>query len=47
MELMNAGPVPVDNIAAKLPDVPSTKLPTVAKKSKEEEELEQLQAWAS
>lgn len=45
------GPIPVDNIASQLPEVPSTQLPAVAKKTsaktKEEEELEQLQAWAS
>ncbi|KAH7718073.1 charged multivesicular body protein 4c [Aphelenchoides avenae] len=50
-ELLNAGPIPVDNIASQLPEVPSTQLPAVAKKTaaktKEEEELEQLQAWAS
>jgi hypothetical protein len=38
--------MPAENVAGKLPEAPKDKLPK-AKSKKEEDDLEELQAWAN
>ncbi|KAH7718074.1 charged multivesicular body protein 4b [Aphelenchoides avenae] len=50
-KLLDAGPVPIDNLASKLPAAPTADLPAPAKrtaaKKKEEDDLAELEAWAN
>ena len=48
-QLLDVGPVPVDNMADKLPQAPKDKLPAAKTKTKkqEEDDLAELEAWAN
>lgn len=45
-KLLDVGPVPVENVADRLPEAPKDKLPK-AKSKKEEDDLAELEAWAN